>query len=127
MYIVELQYPGTWLQLADEDKAWEISNLITLMEHQLIDMAITLSLFEEENRKMASDFTYEHAQQQWEQDRELRFEIQSRYIEELGVTPADVLYGRREEILKCRKEVQIQTINRRRDYIQGLRELVNAT
>jgi len=50
-----------------------------------------------------------------------------RYHKALGnVTPADVIYGRREEILKRRKEVQIQTINRRRDYNQRLRELVNA-
>jgi len=50
-----------------------------------------------------------------------------RYHKALGnVTPADVLYGRREEILKRRKEVQIQTINRRRDYNSGLRELANA-
>ncbi len=51
-----------------------------------------------------------------------------RYHKALGnVTPADVLYGRREEILERRKEVQIQTINRRRDYNRGLRELANAT
>jgi putative transposase len=50
-----------------------------------------------------------------------------RYHKALGnVTPADVLYGRREEILQRRKEVRIQTINRRRDYNQGLRELANA-
>jgi RNA-directed DNA polymerase len=50
-----------------------------------------------------------------------------RYHKALGnVTPADVLYGRREEILARRKEVQTETINRRRDYNQGLRELVNA-
>ena len=50
-----------------------------------------------------------------------------RYHKALGnVTPADVLYGRREQILQCRKEVQIQTINRRRDYNRGLRELANA-
>jgi len=42
------------------------------------------------------------------------------------VTPADALYGRREEILERRKEVQIKSINRRRDYNQGLMELVNA-
>jgi putative transposase len=42
-----------------------------------------------------------------------------------NVTPADVLYGRREGILKCRKEVQVQTINRRRDYNQDLRELAS--
>jgi putative transposase len=50
-----------------------------------------------------------------------------RYHKALGnVAPADVLYGRREEILQRRKGVQIQTINRRRDYNRGLRELVNA-
>jgi putative transposase len=50
-----------------------------------------------------------------------------RYHKALGnVTPADVLYGRREEILKRRKEVQVQTINHRRVYNQGLRELINA-
>jgi putative transposase len=43
-----------------------------------------------------------------------------------NVTPADVLYGRREEILQRRKEVWIQTINRRRDYNRTQRELVNA-
>jgi putative transposase len=50
-----------------------------------------------------------------------------RYHKALGnVMPADVLYGRREEILERRKEVQIQTINRRRDCNRSLRELANA-
>jgi transposase InsO family protein len=50
-----------------------------------------------------------------------------RYHKVLGnVTPVDVLYGRREEKLQRRKEVQIQTINRRRDYNRGFRELANA-
>jgi putative transposase len=50
-----------------------------------------------------------------------------RYHKALGnVMPADVLYGRREDILRRRKEVQIQTINRRRDYNRDLRELANA-
>ncbi len=49
-----------------------------------------------------------------------------RYHQALGdVTPADVLYGRREQILKRRKEVKIQTVNRRRDYNRGLKELAN--
>ena len=47
-----------------------------------------------------------------------------RYHKALGdVTPADVLYGRRELILQRRKEVQAQTIQHRRDYNQTLREL----
>lgn len=50
-----------------------------------------------------------------------------RYHKALGnVTPADVLYGRREQILQRRKEVQILTINRRRDYNRDLKELANA-
>ncbi len=50
-----------------------------------------------------------------------------RYHKALGdVTPADVLYGRREQILERRKEVRIQTINRRRNYNRSLRELANA-
>jgi len=50
-----------------------------------------------------------------------------RYHKALGnVTPADVLYGRREKILLRRKEVQILTINRRKDYNQGLKELAKA-
>ena len=39
----------------------------------------------------------------------------SRYHMALGnITPADVLNGRREQILQRRKEVQLQTIDRRR-------------
>jgi transposase InsO family protein len=47
-----------------------------------------------------------------------------RYHKALGnVTPADVLHGRRERILQRRKEVQVQTIERRRLYNKALREL----
>lgn len=50
-----------------------------------------------------------------------------RYHKALGdVTPADVLYGRREDILERRKEVRIQTSKRRKDYYHGLKELVSA-
>ena len=49
-----------------------------------------------------------------------------RYHKALGnVTPADVLYGRREQILKRRKEVRIQTLNHRRAYNQTLTELIH--
>ena len=44
--------------------------------------------------------------------------------EALGnVTPADMLNGRREQILQRRKEVQVQTLERRRRYNKTLREL----
>ena len=48
-----------------------------------------------------------------------------RYHEALGdVTPNDVLGGRREEILERRKEVRVQTVNRRKDYNRSLAGLV---
>ena len=48
----------------------------------------------------------------------------SRYHMALSnVTPADVLNGRREQILQRRKEVQLQTIDRRRRYNRTVREL----
>jgi len=77
MYIVELQYPGTWLELADKDKASSISNLIMLMETQLTDVALSLSFFEEEMRKSASDFDSKDIEQQWEHDQALRVEIEN--------------------------------------------------
>ena len=40
-----------------------------------------------------------------------------------NVAPADVLYGRREDILKRRREVKLATISRRRNYNHGLKEL----
>ena len=43
-----------------------------------------------------------------------------------NVTPADVLYGRKDDILQRRKEVQTQTINRRREYSRDLKQLANA-
>ena len=46
-----------------------------------------------------------------------------RYHKALGnVTPADVLHGRRKAVLQRRKEVQQATIQRRRNYNQGLKE-----
>ena len=51
-----------------------------------------------------------------------------RYHIALGnVTPADVLYGRREEILERRKEVQKATISRRKEYNQCPKELATTT
>jgi transposase InsO family protein len=51
-----------------------------------------------------------------------------RYHKALGdVTPADVLYGRREQILQRRKEMRAKTVQKRRDYNRDLKELVIAT
>ena len=50
-----------------------------------------------------------------------------RYHKALGnVTPADVLYGRKEEIIQKRKEVQAQTLQRRKLYNQQIRGLAQS-
>ena len=51
-----------------------------------------------------------------------------RYHMALGnVTPADVLHGSRAQILQRRKELQAQTIERRRLHNQVLREMTRAS
>ena len=51
-----------------------------------------------------------------------------RYHIALGnVTPADVLEGRREQILQRRREVQAQTIQKRRLHNQTLRVLAHVS
>jgi transposase InsO family protein len=48
-----------------------------------------------------------------------------RYHKAVGnVTPADVLHGRKEQVIQRRKEVKEQTIQHRRDYNQNLKELL---
>jgi putative transposase len=50
-----------------------------------------------------------------------------RYHKALGnVTPADVLHGRRWQILERRREMKAKTIQKRKDYNRGLGELVKA-
>ena len=47
-----------------------------------------------------------------------------RYLKALGnFMPSDVLRGRRDAILRRRKEIQAETIQRRRKYNKALREL----
>jgi len=51
-----------------------------------------------------------------------------RYHKALGnVTPADVLYGRKEQILQRRKEMRTKTLQKRKDYNRDSQELVTAT
>ncbi|MEH6640572.1 hypothetical protein [Vreelandella glaciei] len=52
MFIVNIEYPGTWLELPDKAKAFEIKNLILSMETAVTDMAITLSMFIECQQKI---------------------------------------------------------------------------
>lgn len=60
MYIVELTYPGTWLDYPDADWAWAIARLLSEAEAPLAEAAIALSWFEREQQKTRE--AYRHLQ-----------------------------------------------------------------
>jgi hypothetical protein len=45
MFIVNLRYPGTWLELADRKTAHMVERYLYFMETTLTDLAITLTMF----------------------------------------------------------------------------------
>ncbi|HFF8523653.1 MULTISPECIES: hypothetical protein [Providencia] len=76
MYIVNIEYPGTWIQLDDQDKAFELNQLLSSMENHLIDMAIVLTLFEGACENNSIHLNHEA---EWEANRTLRQMIESEY------------------------------------------------
>jgi hypothetical protein len=47
MYLYELTYPGTWLQLESDEVRFEIEGALRALEGILTEAAIALSMFEE--------------------------------------------------------------------------------
>ncbi|EMH8372094.1 hypothetical protein JEP63_00430 [Proteus mirabilis] len=76
MYILNIEYPGTWIQLDDKDKAFELNNLLFSMENHLIDMAIVLTLFEDSYKN--NYFHLDH-EAEWEKNRALSQKVESEY------------------------------------------------
>ncbi|HIF9167453.1 TPA: hypothetical protein ACX6QH_002672 [Photobacterium damselae] len=76
MYIANIEYPGTWIQSENDNKAFELSNLLSSMETHLADMAISLTMFEEVARN--SSVRRDHAVE-WEKDRALRQQVENEY------------------------------------------------
>jgi len=79
MFIVNIEYPGTWLEFPDKNKAFEIKNLISSMETAVIDMAITLTMFIECQQKNQEEYSSDTMRDSWELDRQLRMRIEQEY------------------------------------------------
>lgn len=81
MYILELEYPGTWLDYEDQDWSWKVRNLISLLESQFTEATLALGLFSEES--LRSDRI--PLKEQWEADSEKRRLLSDKLIKEIGI------------------------------------------
>src|SRR3990172_10283688 len=80
MYVVELTYPGTWIDPENKDLAWHVQTMLMLLEQQLTEAAVSLNLFEAE-RKQPRSAPHE---QKPDQESELRQKLMAGYEQELG-------------------------------------------
>lgn len=79
MFIVNIEYPGTWLELPDGEKAYDVESLLSSMDTSLIDMAITLTMFVDCQQNSYSEHTSDNRESLWERDRQLRMDIEKEY------------------------------------------------
>lgn len=84
MIIVNVEYPGTWLELPDKDKAFLVSNIITSMETAIIDLAISLTMFNESVMKGREERDSENMEERWNRSSELRNNIENEYKNNLN-------------------------------------------
>lgn len=78
MYIVEIFYPGTWLDLEDRDIAFEIEGMLRYLADLVTEAAITLTFFEQSREDRLDP------REEWEQDAALRSEIDEQIRAEVG-------------------------------------------
>lgn len=78
MYIAEIHYPGTWLDIDDRDLAFELEGMLRHMVDIISEAAIALSFFEN------SHSAGRDAKSEWEQDAAIRHEIDEALRVELG-------------------------------------------
>lgn len=84
MFIVNIEYPGTWLKLQDTEKTSDVESLLSSMDTSLIDMAITLTMFVDCQQNSYSEHTSENIEVSWERDRQLRIQIEKNYRDGLA-------------------------------------------
>lgn len=76
MYIASIEYPGTWIKFENDNKGFELNNLLSSMETHINDMAITLTMFEGSRQNINHN---RDPQSEWEKDRKLRMDAEIEY------------------------------------------------
>ena len=85
MHIIELSYPGTWIDHSDQQWSWEVLKQIRNFETPLAEAALALTWFEEQ--LIVSRAThYEDQQTEWQRVQEIR----DKYVSESGLDPFTV-------------------------------------
>ena len=83
MFIVNIEYPGTWLELPDKNKSFLVSNLISSMETAVIDLAVSLTMFNESMLNDKKENNSKNMEEEWNRKNELRNKIENEYKNKL--------------------------------------------
>lgn len=67
MYVFDLRYPGSRIVDSDNERAWEIQRLVSLLEGQLTDAAVALNLFVGEANRPPAALTAQQSEGEQEQ------------------------------------------------------------
>ncbi len=78
MYIAEIVYPGTWLDLADRNLAFELEGMLRNLEDRVAEAAIALTMFE------ASRGSSYDPRREYERDAHIRQEVDAQLRAEVG-------------------------------------------
>lgn len=80
MYILELEYPGTWLAYEDRDWAGHLENMISQIESQFTEATLALGLFDQERSRPNRI----PSKEQWDADASARRDLTNKFIEKNG-------------------------------------------
>lgn len=107
MYIANIEYPGTRIKSENDNKGFELNNLLSSMETHIADMAINLTMFEEAVQQSSARCNHDA---EWERDRKLRQNAESEYKSKLP-TNVDIYQNydfHRNEIEKYVREEKLK-------------------
>jgi len=78
MHVVELTYPGVWIDIPDPQQAHALYSLLLLIEQKVTEASVALNLFEAAcDQSRAS-----HTREEWERNAERRRELIAKYERE---------------------------------------------
>lgn len=100
MYIAEIVYPGTWLDLSDRDVSFELEGMLRNLEDRAAEAAIGLTMFEESHNRRPDPH------QEWEIDAQIRQEIDN----QLRIESGEQYY---QNFDACRLEAEHRSLKRK--------------